>query len=765
MKLYKPIMLAAALVEGMVVPVLAQHPAAGAISALSNTNPAKAQGDFYVATDGKDSWSGTLPASRADGADGPFATLAQARDAVKDARAKDAVPRAYTVVVRGGFYPLAETLVFKPEDSAPVSAPTTYTAWPGEKPVLSGGRRVTGWQKSADGNTWTAVVPEVRDGEFYSTQLFVNGERRQRARYPNEGCLKADDPPRFSEAMRVKLMTQGYAGVKFKSKDDLGKVAMGYKDGDIQHWENPEDVNLFQLHSWTSPLRWIAEIDEARRTVLFTGSSRFPALRWKGRMPYYFVENAREFLDSPGEWYLDRKTGVLTYRPREGEEMELAETVVSALPALIRIEGVCAAGHFVDGLVFRGLSFRHTDWGPLDRAGETDGYSSVHFLPAVIEAKGLRFCIFEQCEITCGGGYALYLIDGSASNCVQQCEIHDMGGGGILIGSRWSNVDLVKNPLPPDDASDDLLSRHNVVDNCFFHDNGRVFPGVIGGVFIAHAPFNRVTHNEICNLPYSGITVGRRLDFKYSHAHHNEVAYNHIHHIGAGTMSDMGGIYTEGVSPGTRLHHNLIHDVNYFDYAAFGIYCDQGSSQIQIDHNICYNCMDGGYMQNGAITDNVIRNNIFTLNTVAGQINNGFKSDASMIVERNIIDTSNGEVLSRYWDAKRKFKFNHNLYHSADGELRFGDWSWQEWQALGQDRDSIVADPMFFDKERHDFRLRPGSPAEKIGFEPFDLSSAGLYGDPEWISAPSKIPAQVFKRIAPRLTRSKKISNHKDLEL
>ncbi|MCK9413694.1 MAG: CehA/McbA family metallohydrolase [Prolixibacteraceae bacterium] len=711
------------------VPVLAQYPELD--PELTSITPLNMHGDFYIAQNGRDSWSGTLTAPRTGGTDGPFATLDRARDAVRAARARDASPRAYTVIIRGGFYPLGETLVFKPEDSATADAPTTYAAWPGEKPVFSGGRRITGWQKSADGNTWTVVIPEVRDGKWYSTQLFVNGRRCTRARIPNEGFLRSDGPPRFSKETLQKLASRTLGKRGPITGDNVNRMGMSYQGDDLKPWANLQDVNLHVIHAWTSAMHWIDGLDEQNHSVLFTGPSRSPG-NDERQMPYY-IENLLEGLDSPGEWYLDRKTGLLTYWPITGEDMTSAETIVSVLQTLVRFDGTAADGKFIDGLIFRGLSFQHADWGPLNHALENDGYSGCHFLEAAVSATALRYSVFERCEITRSGGYALYLIDGSAFNRVQQCEIHGMGGGGVLIGSRWSSSDIFQHPIPPDDLQDDLLARYNVVDNCFLHDNGQIFLGVIGGVFIAHSPYNKVTHNEICNMPYSGVTIGRRLDYKYSHAHHNEVGWNHIHHIGQGVMSDMGGIYTEGVSPGTRLHHNLIHDVNCYRYGGWGLYCDQGSKGILLDHNIVYDCTESGYMQNIG-SGNIIRNNIFYSDTVSGQFSVGRKRhpDAGkdlMTVERNIIASLSGEILARFWNKEDAMHFDQNIYwKSEDKELRFKDWSLDQWHGMGQDNNSIIADPLFVDAAHHDFRLKPGSPAVKIGFDPIDTKEIGLYG-------------------------------------
>ena len=678
--------------------------------------------------------------------------MERARDAIRQTRVADPKERPYSVLVRGGLYPLRETLVFRYEDSGTESAPITYAAYPGERPVLSGGRVVRGWQKS-DEALWRVEIPEVRAGRWYPRQLFVNGQRRTRARFPNEGFLRSDGPPRFGEDAREVLAARmGKRSISFMQARALGKFGFRYKTGDVLRWRNLADVTLHIMHAWTSAVHWIGSLDQQRRTVRFTGPSRFPASHFERQMPY-FVENVAEGLDAPGEWYVDRKTGVLTYWPMHGEDLGTAGTVVSVLKQLVRLEGEARAGVFVEGLTFRGLSFQHADWGPLDREAENDGFSSVHFLDAAIVAHAARHCVFEQCEIARCGGYGMYLIDGTAFNRLQQCHLHDLGGGGVLIGCRWSPYGTYKQPLPPDDAPECEVGGHNTVDNCFIQSCGQVFFGVIG-VFVAHSPHNAVTHNEICDLPYSGVAVGRRLDYKHSHAHHNTVASNHIHHLGSGVMSDMAGIYTEGISPGTRLHHNLIHDVNHYRYGAWGLYCDQASSHIFLDHNICYNCMDGGYMQNVG-TDNVVRNNIFALNRRGAQISNGrrtaYKAPVdSMTIERNIIVTTNGEVLGYHWNKDDEFRFDRNLYWKPSGvELKFKEWTWEQWQAMGQDAHSLIADPLFVDSDRYDFRLQPESPAGKIGFEPIDMSKVGLYGSAEWVAGPTKLTFRPFEAMSP----------------
>ena len=152
---------------------------AGATGRLATNTPVAPQpakpADFHVAVSGKDTNPGTAAA--------PFATLARARDAVRG-KIKEGLTKEIVVEIRGGTYPVTETLTFGPEDSGTEKFSITYAASPGEKVVLSGGRKIGGWKKGTN-EIWTAEIPEVKAGRWYPRQLFVNGQRAIRARTPN----------------------------------------------------------------------------------------------------------------------------------------------------------------------------------------------------------------------------------------------------------------------------------------------------------------------------------------------------------------------------------------------------------------------------------------------------------------------------------------------------------------------------------------------------------------------------------------------------
>ena len=253
--------------------------------------------DFYVATNGNDSWSGTLPAPNLQGTDGPFATLGKARDAVREAMRKfkdskieapritdppmpdrpsieDAEAGSFLlqrtlILVRGGTYRLEEPVVFTPEDSGTRRHPIIYAAYPGEKAVFSGGTPITGWQKGKDG-LWTANVPGVKEGWWYFRSLWVNGKRCIRARTPNDDWYFAAGP--VAEIDR--------RDPQFANRDMAVKKGLKFKDRDIRPWSNLEDATVVVYHAWTASLHGIESIDEANQIVRFSNPSEFPMGWW-----------------------------------------------------------------------------------------------------------------------------------------------------------------------------------------------------------------------------------------------------------------------------------------------------------------------------------------------------------------------------------------------------------------------------------------------------------------------------------------------------
>ena len=668
---------------------------------------------LHVSPAGNDSWSGHLAAPNSNRTNGPLASLTGARDALRKARVSiGSKPVPATVRVQGGTYRLSAPFVLEPQDSGSSDAPVMFEAEPGQAPVFSGGRALTGFKQR--GNVWETTVPEVKSGHWYFRQLFVNGQRRQRAHSPNTGFHRiANLVPGPKEAQKKPYLHDRFV----------------FAPGDFQSFARLRDVNVTLMHSWETSIHPVKSVNLATNTVQFTA----PIKEWWGigyweKAQRYTIENALELLDTPGEWYLNRETGVLTYWPMPGEKLGETEVVAPFLTELVRFAGNADQGRFVEHVALRGLKFHHADW-ELAPNGNSSTQAAVE-VPAVIVADGARHVALEGCEVAHTGTYGLWFRRGCKDCRVQRNRLFDLGAGGIRVGET--------SMAPTDDAETSRI----LVDNNHIFDGGHVYAAGIG-IWVAQSSHNVVSHNDIHDLLYSGMSLGWNWGLEPNRTHHNTVEWNHIHHLVHGTLSDAGLIYCLGVSPGSIIRNNVLHDIWPYTEPAlgWGIYLDGQCGGYLVENNLVFNTLCGGLMFNNGGHAHTIRNNIFALS--ARQALWPYSEKRPSTLRHNIVYLTQGELLIPHGERSLNERlaakeppgdWDENLYWHTGGadELRFYRHTFPEWQALGLDPHSRIADPLFMNPAGHDFRLQPGSPALSLGFQPFDLSAAGLYGDAAW---------------------------------
>jgi len=666
---------------------------------------------IHVSPKGDDRWSGALDRPAANRQDGPVASLQGARDAIRRLKAGGPLAEPVRVIVADGEYVLPEPFVLTPEDSGTPQCPITYEAAPGAKPVFLGGRRITGFQPG-EGKLWTAKIPEVAAGKWYFEQLYVNGARATRARSPNRFYyyVAGSAPLGLDPATGQRADLQNRAFIA--SPDDV-KPLLGLSG------EKLKDVNVVVYYAWESARLRPAAVEADTSRVVTTGPGAWK-FNWLGRERYH-VENLREALDEPGEWFLDRD-GTLTYWPRPGEDLKTARVVAPVVEEFVRFAGDPATGLLVEHVTLRGLAFECAGY-HLPPEGHSDGQAAVT-VPAAIMGDGCREITVERCRIAHTGTYGLWFRRGCQDCRVQQCWFEDLGAGGVKIGE------------PSIRTEETDRTHHIVCDNNIIHGGGRLFTGAVG-VWVGQSSDNQVTHNDISDLYYTGVSVGWSWGYAETIAQRNRIEFNHLHHLGWGVMSDMGGVYTLGRSDGTTVSNNVIHDVvsyNRYGYGGLGLYNDEGTTHITMENNLVYDTLDMTYHQHYG-KENVVRNNIL----VAGknfQISvHRTEPHLSATFENNIVCFKTGRLFWAQSLDNRKVSFNRNVYWDASGQpISFMGLTLDQWQALGQDKDSVIADPLFVDVEHHDFRLKPDSPALKLGFKPFDYSKAGLYGDADWVA-------------------------------
>ena len=245
---------------------------------------------------------------------------------------------------------------------------------------------------------------------------------------------------------------------------------------------------------------------------------------------------------------------------------------------------------------------------------------------------------------------------------------------------------------------------------------------------------NNVTHNDISDFLYTGISVGWVWGYSHSPSKRNKILYNHIHHIGWGVLSDMGGVYTLGISEGTEVSHNFIHDIWSYGYGGWGLYTDEGSTDIRMEYNLVVRCKSSGFHQHYG-KENIIRNNIFVDNALAQLEATRVEPDhLPFTFTSNIIAYHKGNMYGINW-RDVNFKCDNNIYWNDVSGVNWNGLSHEEWQdATGKDVHSLIVNPRFAAPEKGDYTPLNTEALKQIGFTPFDPTEAGVIGenDAEW---------------------------------
>ncbi len=674
----------------------------------------------YVAPDGRDTWSGLRAEADAAGTDGPVVSLTAARDVVRTLKAAGRIDGPVRVQVADGRYPMRETLVLTEADSGTEAAPITYAAAPGARPVFLGGRHIEGLRPAGDG-VWAVRLPQVAQGEWTFEQLWVNGRRATRARTPNEYYV-------YMLGVKEEFLEPG------SGHNRAARQTVGVRREDLQCLRGltPQElqrVNMLIYHKWDTTRRFVSAVDFDRGLLVTEGKGMKPWNNWRAETRFH-LENFRAALDAPGEWFLD-PDGTLYYRPLPGEDPSRAVVIAPVLETFIAFRGDLDRKRFVEHIRLEGLSFAYAQY--LTPPGGFEAAQAASPIDAVVMADGARHIVIDRCRVEHAGVYGIWFREGCRDCTLRRTLVHDVGAGGVRIGQTSIA------------SEEHRRTSHITVDNNIIHGGGHIFPCAVG-VWIGQSSDNRVTHNDVGDFMYTAVSVGWRWGYSDSLAQRNHVDFNHLHHIGYGVLSDMGGVYTLGPSEGTTVNNNVIHDVYAYSYGGWGLYTDEGSTGITMANNLVYDVKTGGFHQHYG-KENVIRNNILAFSELHQVQATRVEEHLSFTFENNIVYYDSGTLLSGAWDRVR-VRMDRNCYWNTAGAVEFMGRSLEQWrEQTGHETHSIVADPGFVNAAARDFRLRPDSPALKVGFVPFDPSQAGVYGDPDWIALARRLP--VRQRIIP----------------
>ena len=447
---------------------------------IGGIGQAAATVEIYVSPAGNDAHSGSRPDAAPGGNDGPLASLAHARDVVRQRRA-GGNPPAVTVWLRGGTYYLDQTLTFSSDDSGTALAPVAWRAMPGEEPVISGGRPISGWTETQlNGQTvWRASLP-ADAGTAEIRELWCGDVRLSRCRWPRQGTLAVSHLA--PDAQQPELGS--------------GVSAVGYSAAD----EPPADVaSLAGAEAIVCSL-W------ADSHLPLTGIDRAGRL-WQAAAPTtlrvtvddrYWIENLSVALRDAGSFWFNVAARAIYLIPPAGVDPNQAPIIAPRLDRLVRLAGDPERRRPVEYLSFTGLQFSHGEWF-FDRAAPAErrtGFGQAAFgVPGTVAGEFVCHCQWTGCRFSHLGTYGLELARGCRDNEVRQCQFTDLGAGGIKLGETAIRSD----------EFDQTAGNH--VCDCLVADGGNLFPGCVG-VWVGQAHDNLIEHNEIRELWYTAVSFG-----------------------------------------------------------------------------------------------------------------------------------------------------------------------------------------------------------------------------------------------------------------
>ncbi|TWU44282.1 hypothetical protein Q31b_18180 [Novipirellula aureliae] len=681
--------------------------------------------DFYVSPRGSDRWSGTLAEPDQGGADGPFATIARARDAVRELKKSQSTD--IVVLVREGNYQLEETVVFGLQDSGVGDATITYAAYPGEKPVFSSGQEIKGLKK-------------------------VTGELPDLPKEAQGNVLVADVSGRFHSLFNAEGLLPRARSAGFRTTAGNGRTGLRFPEGRLKNWSNLEDVEIVirASHQWMINILPLASVDEEAQ-VAQTSIDATYAMKSLGDSCW--VENVLEELDQPGEWVLNTKEGKLYLWPR-GESPVLAPQLLELIRVEGKIDEMGPTDVPVRNLCFRGLTFMHGDRYLFDQddAGVQHDWDVVDKDNALVRLRGAENCVVEECHFLHSGSGAVRVDLYGQGNKISSNHIEHIGGTGIMLGGYGPGTKDV--------------NKKNLVYNNHIHHVGELYwhsPGIL----LWQSGENRVANNLIHNTNYCGMIVcgmvtkfingnGREVSRSirrhevgqvphnptiddvrpFLHSHDNLIEYNEIHHA-MEKLGDGNGIYIRGSGPGNIIRRNYIHHLVAESGAQSGMRTDGGQMDTLIAENLIYKCTSQGLILK---LNNRAENNIIAYVLDGARQAKGTEVSYLRLTE----GPSTGGAIKRniFYHPGTKASFftesrgaqskdgdkDYNIYYCA-GNPEVSQSALTRMQREGVDAHSLAVDPMFVDPDNGDFRLKPDSPALELGFVPIDLSKVGLRND------------------------------------
>jgi len=697
---------------------------------------------LYVSVNGDDFNPGTKTK--------PFATISKAKDAVREL--KESTNKPIEIFVREGSYYLDSPVVFGPEDSGSKDAPIIYQAAEGERVTLSGGKKLScSWKPYKDG-IMMCELPEAKLDKLDFTQLFVNGKRQHLARYPN---YNNSEPGHTGYILPQRAIPQSIINPDIDDNQDMTQndepprgIIYNPETFTRRKWSKPEEaiIHIYQAPHWGN-LQWtIKDVDYEKNYIWFGIGGHQIGAKWASvpinvnSSSQFYIENVFEELDAPGEWYLDKDKGILYYIPPVG--LDLKSALIEA-PLLERsIQFIGCQYKPVRFITLDGFRITHTASTFMEQYWIPSGSDwSIH-RGGTVFMEGARDCTIKHCFFDAVGGNAVFMNNYNRNNVVSGCKFTEAGDSAICFVGTLEFTNGTHKAFPYE-----CKAINNLI-----HDCG-IFGKQVAGVYISRAKRITASHNLIYNMPRAGICIGdgtwggHLLEFNHvynciretwdhgpfnswgregywclTHAHNNDFTYPH----------PAGRVKVWAMEP-TIIRNNYFHgNVGYDGGYRQGIDMDDGTSNYHVYNNVCkdmaISIREGDYR---TVENNIIIKPVVPFGVHVGHYDN------HDIIRHNIIVTDSSVYYMNDTQHEHPIleEINYNVfYHPTPG---WGErtvitrrprgemtekYTLEQWQQMGYDKDSIEADPMFVDIEGEDYRLKPESPALKLGFKNIDTS-------------------------------------------
>lgn len=537
--------------------------------------------------------------------------------------AKEKNNQPVDIKVNGGNYFLNEPLVINENYSRTSKNKIRVIGEKSNKPIFYGGKKITP-TLDKETNCWIINVNKNASVSGVSQILSIDGQPRKMTKFPSAGFIKP---------LNV-IYNDGSFTVKIPS--ELNELLKSYSYEDIKN------VFVTFYVKWTSIIRYISEYNYKESTISFKGANLPELYLIEPNKTNFTVSNIKKALKS-GEWYYKDAETIL-YKPLEKDNIKKSLVVVAQSKEMLNIKGT--ATKKITYIDFENIEF-NTAGANLDKNGYFPYQAAVN-IESIIQlayASNMNFTGISAKNINTN---VFWIKEGSSNIKISKSNFSDLGTGAIKIG----NVKY---------DSENQATNNIIVNNNIINKGGELYPDAVP-ILILDSYSNIISHNDISDFTYTGISIGWVWGYGRSLANKNIISYNHIYNIGKGILDDMGGIYTLGVSDGTIIENNVIHNVISNNYGGWGIYTDEGSSNIVIKNNLIYDCSDAGFHQHYG-KENVIENNIFAFNGDTELKASRVENHLSFTFNNNIIVHNNGNFFNQIWlDVKRKEE--NNIYYS-----------------------------------------------------------------------------------------------------